>query len=285
MRSASMLSRLIVGEGKDRLPRERVFLDAEGKAAQNNITQTIVLQAQNNIPFSHIIFHGAPGIGKTLLAKTVIKESGLDWIQLHEAVFDRYSLDDGMISIRRLFARLQNVSNKVILFLDEFDKWFSVPDFELTPKDRSLRNLFLTLVHSMPQKFLLIVTSVRTASPSFETLLKVPLEIHNPGLEERKEIFLQFLQKARADQTQSTWNVSRLLQRNQSRPMIMFDDELFTDEVVTEVAQKTAGIAGRSIHVVIYRTLYRCTSEGISIIKKYNLLDTLEQMRREELYQ
>ena len=40
---------------------------------------SLVNAKKNNAPFQHVLLYGPPGTGKTLFARTIARESGLDY--------------------------------------------------------------------------------------------------------------------------------------------------------------------------------------------------------------
>ena len=65
---------------------------------------------------------GPPGVGKTLLAKAVAGESGVDFISASGASFDEMYVGVGASRVRALFEQARNaVGGKAVIFIDEID--------------------------------------------------------------------------------------------------------------------------------------------------------------------
>ncbi len=67
-----------------------------------------------------IILHGAPGTGKTLLAKAVAGEAGVPFFQTTGSSFEEKLVGVGASRIRELFAEAKKVA-PAIIFIDEID--------------------------------------------------------------------------------------------------------------------------------------------------------------------
>jgi cell division protease FtsH len=92
-----------------------------------------------------ILLHGAPGTGKTLLAKAVAKESGAQFFSQSASAFVEMFAGLGAARIRRLFA-IAKKHRPSIIFIDELDAIGLQRGFDLSrEKDQTLNQLLVEM--------------------------------------------------------------------------------------------------------------------------------------------
>ncbi|XP_029369556.1 peroxisomal ATPase PEX1 isoform X2 [Echeneis naucrates] len=98
------------------------------KEVQQQLMDTILLPAKypilfSNLPIRHrsgILLYGAPGTGKTLLARAVAKDSGMNFISIKGPELLSKYIGASEQGVRDVFQRAQ-AAKPCILFFDEFD--------------------------------------------------------------------------------------------------------------------------------------------------------------------
>jgi cell division protease FtsH len=86
-------------------------------------------RAEGARPITGMVLHGAPGVGKTMLAKAVAKESGLRLITATGSDFNSMWAGIGGIKIKALF-RLARFNAPCVLFIDEIEGLVAKRDFK-----------------------------------------------------------------------------------------------------------------------------------------------------------
>ena len=83
-------------------------------------THRDLFEAADTDPPSGILLHGPPGTGKTMLARAVASESGVNFVRVAgPELFDRY-VGESERAVRKLFERARQAAPTVV-FLDELD--------------------------------------------------------------------------------------------------------------------------------------------------------------------
>jgi transitional endoplasmic reticulum ATPase len=83
-------------------------------------THRELFEAADTDPPSGILLHGPPGTGKTMLARAVASESGVNFVRVAgPELFDRY-VGESERAVRKLFERARQAAPTVV-FLDELD--------------------------------------------------------------------------------------------------------------------------------------------------------------------
>ncbi|KAF3707513.1 Peroxisome biogenesis factor 1 Peroxin-1 Peroxisome biogenesis disorder protein 1 [Channa argus] len=98
------------------------------REVRQQLTDTVLLPAKypvlfSNLPIRHhsgILLYGAPGTGKTLLARAVAKDSGMNFISIKGPELLSKYIGASEQGVRHVFQRAQ-AAKPCILFFDEFD--------------------------------------------------------------------------------------------------------------------------------------------------------------------
>ncbi|XP_015379787.1 PREDICTED: peroxisome biogenesis factor 1 isoform X2 [Diuraphis noxia] len=98
------------------------------KEAKQSIIETIIWPSLHSDIFSNcpiklqsgVLLYGAPGTGKTLLARAIVGESGLNFISVNGPELLSKYVGESEESVRKVFQRAQN-AKPCIIFFDEFE--------------------------------------------------------------------------------------------------------------------------------------------------------------------
>jgi len=149
----------------------------------------------NTRPARGILFHGEPGTGKTLLAKAVATESGVNFISIKGPELLSRWVGDSEKGIRQIFKKARQASPCVVFF-DEIDS--------LTPKrgasgsstvtDRVISQFLSEMDGIEELKGILVLAATNRLDMIDPAMLRsgrfdFQLELKNPDKNARKEIF------------------------------------------------------------------------------------------------
>lgn len=149
----------------------------------------------NTRPARGILFHGEPGTGKTLLAKAVATESGVNFISIKGPELLSRWVGDSEKGIRQIFKKARQASPCVVFF-DEIDS--------LTPKrgafgssavtDRVISQFLSEMDGIEELKGILVLAATNRIDMIDAAMLRsgrfdFQLELKNPDKNARKEIF------------------------------------------------------------------------------------------------
>lgn len=158
-----------------------------------------------------ILLMGKPGTGKTLLARALAGESGVNFIFCNGADFDKSYVGEGNSVIKKLFKTARE-NQPCIVFIDEIDSLLHKGRRSgkySTSNDRSLINTFLSEMDGFKQRDLIFVLGATNSEKDldkaairpgrFDKLITVPL----PDSKGREEIFDLYLSKIKLDISKS----------------------------------------------------------------------------------
>nr|CZR70667.1 ATPase [Candidatus Phytoplasma mali] len=153
-----------------------------------------------------ILFYGVAGTGKTTLARSVAKETGLPFFEVASSVFSQKYIGDAPEMVRELFdnARKEAESNGgAIIFLDECETIFT--NLSLSANDTDIANVVnqfkteLTSMHNNPEKPIFIIGATNhfdQIDEAIKSRFTYHIEI-KPGTKQERAAFLEFMIKKR----------------------------------------------------------------------------------------
>merc|ERR1719265_499724 len=110
----------MIGRGEKAGIFDKIVLEKELASRLQWTTNALVSAQENGTPFRHLLLHGAPGTGKTLFARTLARQSGLDYAVMSGGDLGPLG-SAGPNELHKLFAWAQNSKKGLILFIDEAD--------------------------------------------------------------------------------------------------------------------------------------------------------------------
>merc|ERR1719188_2658733 len=83
-------------------------------------SNSLINARRNGTPFRHVLLHGPPGTGKTLFARTLSRQSGLDYAIMSGGDVGPLGRD-AVHELNKLFSWANSSRKGLILFIDEAD--------------------------------------------------------------------------------------------------------------------------------------------------------------------
>lgn len=211
-----------------------------GDELRNQLTWTTnaLMNAKKfGTPYRHIMLHGPPGTGKTLFARTLAKQSGLDY-----AIMSGGDVGPlGQLAVHemnKLFSWANSSRKGLILFIDEADAFLRTgrgTDAAMSEEARNVLSAFLHHTGTENDKFVVVLaTNIkdvldRAVIDRVDESFEFPL----PSLQERQQMLALFMKEHVHKQTKTGKTI-------EVDPAI---DAAFMDDV----ARRTEGFSGRQL--------------------------------------
>lgn len=153
--------------------------------------------AQKGIrPIKGIILEGPPGNGKTLFARALAEECGVNFIATKGADFQSALMSMGAMKIKLLFSKARR-NRPCIIFIDEFDSIGERRNYAGSGIDKENNRIITTMLNEMdgfsPSSGILVIgatNSYQSLDPALIRAGRFDLKYHigNPDPETRKEL-------------------------------------------------------------------------------------------------
>ena len=180
-------------------------------AGMNNVKRDMMLvvnflkdpkQAQQKgiRPIKGVILEGPPGNGKTLFARALAEECGVNFIATKGADFQSALMSMGAMKIKLLFRKARG-NRPCIVFIDEFDSIGERRNYAGTGIDKENNRIITTMLNEMdgfsPTSGVLVIgatNSYQSLDPALIRAGRFDLKYHigNPDAETRKELIRMY---------------------------------------------------------------------------------------------
>lgn len=136
-----------------------IFIHEKLEADLKTISHSVVCRKNHNAPFRNLLLHGPPGTGKTMFAKSLAANSGMDY-----AIFTGGDIGplgrNGVTELHKLFDWASTSKRGVLLFMDEADAFLRRRDQEVIGEDlRNSLNAVLYRTGTASHNFMLVLAS------------------------------------------------------------------------------------------------------------------------------
>ncbi|CEM02546.1 unnamed protein product [Vitrella brassicaformis CCMP3155] len=217
--------------------QEKIVLPAELSERLEWTSNSLVNAKRNGTPFRHLLLYGPPGTGKTLFARTISRNSGLDYAIMTGGDIGPLG-KDAVNEINKLF-RWANSSRKgLILFIDEADAFLRRGRMGEGTMSEELRNCLSAFLHHTGTETtnfcVVLATNVREVMDrAVLDRVDEQFEFPLPDLEGRRKMVKMF--------------VDEYIYTPTKRGRKIVVDAALDDEYWDMVAKRTEGFSGRQI--------------------------------------
>lgn len=200
-------------------------------------TNALLNAQQNGTPFRHLLLHGPPGTGKTLFARTLARQSGLDYAVMSGGDLGPLGRD-GPHELHKLFEWAQTSRKGLVLFIDEADAFLRRGRAGTGSMSEDSRNALSVFLHHTGTENTNVAVILATNVPS--VLDRAVLDRIDESFEFPRPAFDQRLQMLRLF-------VEQYLHHKKSGRAIIEVDPSLDDKFLEDVAKRTEGMSGRQI--------------------------------------
>jgi ATPase family AAA domain-containing protein 3A/B len=235
---------------------EKIVLEETLSERLQWTTNSLVNARKNKTPFRHLLLYGPPGTGKTLFARTLARQSGLDYAIMTGGDVGPLG-KDAVDELNKLFKWAAGRKNGMILFIDEADA-FLRQGRGLTPganggMSEDMRNVLSAFLHHTGTEsnriMVVLATNCRDVlDRAVLDRMDEQFEFPRPGLEQRKQMLEMFIKEHITDR-------------------MAVDPDVVDPKYIEEVAIKTEGFSGRQISklVLAYQSaVYGSGAKGLT---------------------
>lgn len=223
-------------EQKDLL--EKIVLEDELSERLQWTTNSLMNAKRNGTPFRHLLLHGPPGTGKTLFARTLSRQSGLDYAIMSGGDVGPLG-KDAVLELNKLFQWANNSRKGLILFIDEADAFLRTgrgsEQGAMSEEARNVLSAFLHHTGTESDKFVVVLaTNIREIlDRAVLDRIDESFEFPLPSLQERKRMLHMFMDEH--------------IHRPTRRGKVIEVDPALDEKWLADVAERTEAFSGRQL--------------------------------------
>lgn len=217
---------------------ENIVLEEELSQRLTWTTNSLMNAKKNGTPFRHLLLHGPPGTGKTLFARTLSKQSGLDYAIMSGGDVGPLG-KDAVQELNKLFAWANNSRRGLILFIDEADAFLrSGRGSESGGMSEEARNVLSAFLHhtgTESDKFVVVLaTNIRDIlDRAVLDRMDESFEFPLPSLAERRRMLEMFMEEH--------------IHRPTKKGKVIEVDPGLDGAFLDDTARRTEGFSGRQL--------------------------------------
>lgn len=257
-----------------------VILEPKTQAIVHTIAMSVKHIARRHENFQNVLLYGPTGTGKTMLAKRIARDSGLEYIYFAASDIDQFGLAQALQLINRLFAYAHNSSKKLMIIIDECEILFgSRNNTNMSEQTRKVLTKFLALMGTKNPDFMIVGLTNRIQDFDEASLSRFDerINIALPGENERRLLIAQYVHDyiitARAIHPVYPSIIARLFGKKPSKPRRVSVTENLLDiqkcqlrsDIIDDLTHQFTGFSGREIEAFAnkLRQTTMASKEGI----------------------
>jgi len=232
------LAKMLPWNKQDGKLMEKIVLEEELAERLTWTTNSLVNAKQNGTPFRHLLLHGAPGTGKTLFARTLARQSGLDYAIMSGGDVGPLG-KDAVHELNKLFQWAQSSRKGLVLFIDEADAFLRTgrgsESGAMSEEARNVLSAFLHHTGTESDKFVVVMaTNIREIlDRAVLDRVDESFEFPLPSQGERRRMLDMFMKQH--------------IHAPTKKGRIIEVDPALDDAFLDDVARRTEGFSGRQL--------------------------------------
>jgi len=218
---------------------ESIVLEEELTERLSWTTNSLLNAKKNGTPYRHLMLHGPPGTGKTLFARTLSRQSGLDYAIMSGGDVGPLG-KDAVHELNKLFDWANSSKKGLILFIDEADAFLRMGRGSdngggMSEEARNVLSAFLHHTGTESDKFVVVLaTNIRDIlDRAVLDRIDEGFEFPLPSIKERQRMLEMFMDK----------HVHKPTRKGR---LIEVDDGI-NAAFLQDVAERTDGFSGRQL--------------------------------------
>jgi len=251
---------------------KNIVLNAGLENKMNFIGRATRMTRENRAPFRHCLIYGPPGTGKTLFARSLARNSGMNFAVVSGGDFAPLGAN-AVTELHKLFDWAEASDKGMILFIDEADAFLRKGRGEQAAMSENMRNAlsaFLYRTGTETDKFMVVLATNVPEALDAAVLDRIDeaVEFPLPQEEERKRI-LQLYYKKYIKQEVLDGGKAKVIKTT-------FDEN---DKVFDRLGVATDGFSGRQLSkfmISVQSTMYSGTVPQLDPILMEQVLQTVK---------
>jgi len=217
---------------------DKIVLEEELAERLQWTTNSLLNAKKNGTPYRHLMLYGPPGTGKTLFARTLSRQSGLDYAIMSGGDVGPLG-KDAVHELNKLFSWANSSKKGLILFIDEADAFLRMgrgsDSGSMSEEARNVLSAFLHHTGTESDKFVVVLaTNIkeildRAVIDRIDEGFEFPL----PSVKERTRMMEMFMQEH--------------IHKPTRKGRIIEVDDALDEAFIQDVAVRTEGFSGRQI--------------------------------------
>ncbi len=244
-------------------PAIRPILNPSLDQEIDNLALAIQKAKESGSFLQHILLYGPGGTGKTMLSKWMAKTSNINYMMMSGGDLAQY-IKSGMhvTELNKIFEGANKSSSPTILFIDEAEALCLNRESQQRAEAVELLNAFLKHTGDPSKKVLVILATNRMENldPAVLNRMDHKILIGLPEVQERERILKSSIPTFFSAEEQ---------------------EAVFNDAFIQEIAQKTAGLSGRSLFKLLNQLASIKTATDFSQEKAIAVIDRFISRERE----